>query len=379
MIDDQVRHDRIDVVRNRLMAERGLDMLLAYSDDPLEAGAVRYLTDFDVYAMYAIVVVPRRGDVALAFGMHHSAYLIRAKETSRADYYLGTYQPGDLCRQLLLDCGTGGKAKIGLVGGTGMFSRIEADLRRSLPDATFSDVDANFWALCAGHSTQSQSDVLARLRRSAAICAESLEGGGRRWQASRSACEIAADIGLAARRRGADILNREMVRVALATGVPLPRHLSREPSSLQRPSDALAIEVRTSYRGLHAAAARTFCSNTGFDDDIKIIHDQHRSLCSLFKTGTKVGVILDAARHNGGTAIAAMQPVELGSGIGFSARQEPILRPGSDTLLPAMSAFVCNTVRAHPHLGTVRFADTVLVTNGEGEILTDKTYDRART
>ena len=49
------------MVREQIIGALDLDMLLAYSDDPLAAGAVRYLTDFDVYAMYAIVVLPSRG------------------------------------------------------------------------------------------------------------------------------------------------------------------------------------------------------------------------------------------------------------------------------------------------------------------------------
>src|ERR1700704_4950768 len=99
MIEQIFRH-RIDIVRQRLLAPLNLDLLLIYSDDPLKAGAVRYLTDFDVYAMYALAVVPPSGDVALAFGLHHSAYLIRVKEVADADYYLGTYMPGDLCSKL---------------------------------------------------------------------------------------------------------------------------------------------------------------------------------------------------------------------------------------------------------------------------------------
>ena len=102
-MNEQIFRERIARLRAALLAPLGLDLLLAYSDDPLNAGAVRYLTDFDVYAMYALVMVPPQGDVALAFGLHHSAYLVRVKEAANADYYLGTYKPGELCRTLLAE------------------------------------------------------------------------------------------------------------------------------------------------------------------------------------------------------------------------------------------------------------------------------------
>jgi Xaa-Pro aminopeptidase len=378
MMEEQVRHDRVNAVRTRLMAERGLDMLLAYSDDPLEAGAVRYLTDFDVYAMYAVVMVPRTGDVVLAFGLHHSAYLIRVKDTASADYYLGTYQPGDLCRRLLSESGANERARIGLVGCAGMFSRIEADLHRSLPGASFIDVDEAFWALSDAEAASGWSDVISHLRRSAAICGDSVETARQRWRAAMSTCEIAADIGLAARRRGADILNREMVRVAFASGLPLPRHLRSEASSQPHRSDALAVEVQVAYRGLNTVAGRTFCNTDGLNNDLNAIHNAHRSLCRMLRTGTKVGAIIAAAAQVDGAAILTnTSELELGNRIGFSVRQQPFLRPGGDEVLPAMSAFVLNTRRTHPRLGTVRFADTVLVTDTSGEILTEA-HDRQR-
>ena len=92
---------RTEKVRATVMAPLNLDMLIAYSDDIYNAGPVQFLTNFDVYAMYGLVAVPATGDVVLAFGMHHSAYLVRAAQVAHADYLLGTYRPGALCRQLL--------------------------------------------------------------------------------------------------------------------------------------------------------------------------------------------------------------------------------------------------------------------------------------
>ena len=142
---EQIFRHRINLVRQGVMAKHNLDLFLAYADDPNQAGAVRYLTDFDIYAMYALVVI-FAGDIALTFGLHHSAYLIRVKETADADYYLGTYQPGDLCCKLLAESGRPVAApRVGVVGGEGMFRKIDTDLRKAFPDATFIPIDREFW------------------------------------------------------------------------------------------------------------------------------------------------------------------------------------------------------------------------------------------
>jgi hypothetical protein len=373
---EQVFQNRVAMVREQIIGALDLDMLLAYSDDPLAAGAVRYLTDFDVYAMYAIVVLPSRGDVALAFGLHHSAYLVRVKEAAKADYYLGTYQPGDLCARLLHDSGCCRPApRIGLVGSSSMFRKIEEDLLKALPQATFMDLDAEFWDLLGRDIGPGSTETLARLHRSAQISSEALRAGQDQWLAGRSGSEIAATAGLVARRRGADILNREMVHVALATGLPLPPFLNPGPSHVPRARQALAIEVRAAYRGANTRLARTV-SNPGdgeLADEIASVRNQHRSVCATLRSGMSVEEVFRAIEtlQHSLDSIDSDDGIE-GHGIGFSAFLEPELRRGTQAVLPQTGAFVIDTKRHHSRLGTIRFADTLLVTKAGAHNLTDK-------
>jgi hypothetical protein len=373
MIEQIFRH-RIDIVRQQLLAPLKLDLLLVYSDDTLKAGAVRYLTDFDIYAMYALAVVPPNGDVALAFGLHHSAYLVRVKENANADYYLGTYLPGDLCSKLLRDCGRLIDApRIGMVGGKDMFRKIDTDLRQTFPDAAFLDVDVEFWSCIQNESTQSRADRTSRLQRSAAILGETLLIAEERWRDGNSPSEIAAQVGLTARKRGADVLNREMASVSLATGLPLPPFLNGDASNIVASSDAFTIDIRVAYGGINTSASRTFVREKA-DIDLEGFRNKHRDVCRRLKTGTAVNDILDAAIELSCIeSTTNAQDADLGGAIGFSAQEEPRLRYRGNYTVVDGSTIVVATRTRHPRLGTIRFSDTVLVTQSTGKILTETT------
>src|SRR5690606_7991640 len=139
-----IQRKRVEALRAGVMEPLGLDLLLAYADDPLFPGAVRYLTGFDVYAMYALVAVPRRGDVVLAFGLHHSAYLVRVKEAAVADHYVGARAPGAAVAELLAELPQGRKPRVGTIGRESMFALIDADLARVLAAAEIVSTDAAF-------------------------------------------------------------------------------------------------------------------------------------------------------------------------------------------------------------------------------------------
>ncbi|HXP31391.1 MAG TPA: M24 family metallopeptidase [Stellaceae bacterium] len=370
MPDERIFRQRIARLRQTLLAPLGLDMLLAYADDTLDAGAVRYLTDFDVYAMYALVLVPRCGDVALAFGLHHSAYLVRVRDAATADYFHGTYAPGELCRRLLAETAPASAPRIGIVGGARMMRRIDADLRQHLPGAEFVAVDEAFRRLVAGSDVEDgASDCL---RRSAAIARQSIAAAATAV-GQRSGREIAAEIGFAARRFGADVLNREMVLIALAAGSPLPERLGPAAAAAQV-KDALAIEVSPGYRGYRTLCGRTFLASAERAAQrarLEAAFEVHREICALVQPGLSAGGVADKARSILARAGSAPAPdAKLGHGIGLSLIQEPILRSGNPAEILPGSALAVRTRHGGDALGTIHLADTVLVTAEGGEVLT---------
>jgi Xaa-Pro aminopeptidase len=133
--------------------------------------------------------------------------------------------------------------------------------------------------------------------------------------------------------------------------------------------------VRAAYRGANTRLARTV-SNPGdgeLADEIASVRNQHRSVCATLRSGMSVEEVfcaIETLQHSFGS-IDSDDGIE-GHGIGFSAFLEPELRRGTQAVLPQTGAFVIDTKRHHSRLGTIRFADTLLVTKAGAHNLTDK-------
>jgi Xaa-Pro aminopeptidase len=351
------------------MAPLNLDMLIAYSDDIYNAGPVRFLTNFDVYAMYGLVAVPATGDVVLAFGMHHSAYLVRAAQVAHADYLLGTYRPGALCRQLLDELVPVQSARVGIVGGAGMISKIDRDLRESLAGATLLDVSHRFEeAMLSGAPDTSALDSA---RRGAMIAARSLNAIEPRLHLFASELEIAAEVAFVARRLGADLMSREVVPVRVATGgasTLRPAALGRD---IDKGGPFVAVEVAPAYGGMRSVCGRTYVRGNDTEAVNLLDHAMraHRELCRDCRSGVALQEIFGiATAHFVGTT--QDQVAEFGHGIGYGLRQSPYLTAESSHVLNAGELLAIRTRKFVPGKGTIHFADTVRVAIEQGEVLT---------
>lgn len=372
-MEQRIFRSRIDALRREVMDACGLDMLIGYSDDILAPGAVRYLTDFDMYAMYGLAIVPRRGDVILAFGLHHSAYLIRVKQTAIADHYAGTYHPGELCAELLAELRTQATPRVGVVGGAHMFNSIHADLRSKMAGASFVDVDREFWS----HYFASFGAMGAEpdLRRSAIIAGQAVAHARNAFESGqRSAARITAGATLAARRLGADIMNRELVQVLCASGMPLPADLAPPARSLLAADAAFAIEISPPYAGLRTVCGRTMLREdapASGAEELSRAADVHVSILGLLRAGATGGQIVgEAHRLARAAGFGFSETDELGSGIGLDIRQAPYVASGDATALTSGMALAVRTRLKSVNLGTIHRADTVLVAEPGPDVLT---------
>jgi Xaa-Pro aminopeptidase len=373
----RIFHTRIDALRREVMDAAGLDLLIAYSDDILAPGAVRYLTDFDIYAMYGMAIVPRRGDVALAFGMHHSAYLVRVKQAATADHYAGTYRPGQLCAELLAESRPQDSAsapKVGMVGAAGMFASIHDDVHASLRGAAFVDVDNAFWRHCTW--TLDANGLAPNLRRSATIARQAVEHAAAAFQSGqRAGARIAAGATLAARRLGADVMNRELVQVRCGGGMPLPAELAPPGQVTLASAAAFAIEISPPYAGLRSVCGRTLLPQDAPAESVSELDraaEVHESILGLVQPGATAGQIVAAAQRLARDAgIELSERDQLGCGIGLEIRQPPYLSAGDASLLIPGMALAVRTRLKSPSIGTIHRADTLLVADGGGpDVLT---------
>lgn len=372
-MEQRIFRSRIDALRREVMDAAALDLLVAYSDDILAAGAVRYLTDFDMYAMYGLVIVPRRGDVVLAFGLHHSAYLVRVRQSSVADHYAGTYHPGQLCADLLAESRPAAAPRVGVVGGAQMFESIRADLHVKLADACFVEVDREFWSHYV--SSMNESGAATSLRRSAVIAGAALTHARKAFDSGQgSAALLAAGAALAARRMGADIMNRELVQVLCASGIPLPAALMPASRGVPDAAAALAIEIASPYAGQRSVCGRTLLradASASRAGELERAAQAHTDILGLLRAGAVGGQIVDDARRLARAAgFGLAEGDELGHGIGLELRQAPYLATGDATTIAPGMALAVRTRLNGAELGTIHNADTVLITAAGPDVLT---------
>jgi len=149
------------------MAEKGLDLILTYSDDRATAGAAhaRYLTGFPPHFEAVCVLLPREGEPVLLCGPESEEYarlVGRVKETRvlrefthpDEDYpYAKLQSIGQVVNELKR---VGRVVRIG-VGGFGMMPGSVLDaFKHSLPQAELVDAEAE---LCGVRAVKSPAEI----------------------------------------------------------------------------------------------------------------------------------------------------------------------------------------------------------------------------
>jgi Xaa-Pro aminopeptidase len=365
----EIHRQRIETLRQRLMEPLGLDLVVAYADDPHFAGAVRYIADFDVYAMYAVAIVPRRGDVVLAFGLHHSAYLVRVKEAAIADYYVGTRHPGAVCAGLLAEMNLARRPRVGLVGATRMFAAIDRDLRHSLAQAEMRDVDEAFAEIAAPLDRAAS----VALRRGAAAVVHAQAAASRLFHRGAALGEIVAEAADMTRRRGVDSLNRELVTIRAAAGDRLPETLGPGAGSGTLPGPIAAIEIAAPYRGLHACATRTLVAAAAppaWQASVARVNEAHAAIIARLRAGMTGADMHRTAAEALARFGFATKATEFGHAIGFAARATPHISAAETRAAGAGSAVVLRLAPIVEPIGAVHVADTLILAAGGSEAIT---------
>jgi Xaa-Pro aminopeptidase len=357
-ITDHEFDTRIARVRADLMEPRQIDLLLIYADDVFRPGGVRYLTNFDVYANYAMAMLSASGELALAFGMHHPVYLVRAKEVARANYLRGTKTPADLCQELLAERGAR-HPRIGMVGCSAMFQCMRADLDALLPDASFSDVSLDFERMRAVKS----SAELMCLKRSRAIAAQIQQAAKALVRPGMTELQLIAEAGVAGRRAGADVLTREMIRFRVAGGKGALSRLRSASDRILQEGDIFAIEVAPEFEGYRSIVGRTYIVGSSTAEQRKqmtVVADIHDEVCASFETGLKISdIALEMERLLRKAGISDGQV--FGHGIGIDIEEIPTLTTNDQTVVENGMSLAVKSLLPAPEMGAIFLADTIMV------------------
>ncbi len=365
-ITDSEFEGRIVRVRCDLMKPRNIDLLLVYADDVFKPGNVRYLTNFDVYAMYAMVMLPSVGELSLTFGLHHSAYLVRAKEVARADYFRGTKAPASHCRELIDEKGIS-HPLIGLVGTREMFQCMRTDLDKLFPDASFHDITVDLERM---REKKSKAEI-ACLKRSAIIAGQSLRALKAHLRVGSSEQQLIAEAGMAARHAGADVLTREMIRFRVASGDVAFRSLGPVTDRILSEGDTFAVEISPQFEGYRTVLGRTYVvgNSTLVESELsRHIGSIHHQICMSIKPGLRAcEIALQAKGLFEKAGLADYVKGSIGHGIGLDPEECPRLDLNDETLVEPGMALV---VRSAAH--GVFLADTILIGKNEALILSSE-------
>lgn len=244
-----------------LMAERDLDLLIAYADDRTTYGPAhaRWLTDFPVMFEPVLVMLRQSGEPILLCVPESDEY---ARMRSRVadirvleefthpdeDYPYSKIQGlGEILGETL-----GNPAQIKRVGVAGrslMNADLDAALKRAIPSAAWVDVDGVVSMLRAV-----KSDAEVEVIRYAYHCAQAaMEAAIATTAAGVTEREIAAEADVAMRRMGAESVAFDTVVVS----GPFTRAiLGRSTFRTIQSGDLVVITIAPRYEGYHAAIAR---------------------------------------------------------------------------------------------------------------------------
>jgi Xaa-Pro aminopeptidase len=368
MITDTEFDVRIAQVRCELMRPRNIDLLLLYADDVFQPGNVRYLTNFDLYANYAMVMLPSVGELSLTYGLHHSAYLVRVKEVARAGYLRGTKTPAGHCRELIDEMGIS-HPRIGLVGTREMFQCMRVEWDRLFPDASFQDVTADF----EGIRWKKSSAEIACLRRSAIIAGRGLLALKAHLRTGISELKLIAEAGMAARHAGADVLTREMIGFRVASGEAVLRSPGPPTDRILREGEPFAVEISPQFEGYRTVLGRTFVvgDSTPEESERSIrIRSIHRRICGSIKPGLRAcEIALQAKGLFEKAGLLDYMGESVGHGIGLDPEESPGLDLNDQTVLVPGMALVVRSAAVRPGTGGVFWADTVVVGRDEPTLL----------
>ena len=244
-----------------MMAEQGLDFLVAYADDRATFGPAhaRWLADFPVHFEPACVLMPSQGMPVMLVGPESDEYarlvgqiadvrVLREFTHPNEDYPYAKIQP---LAEIMAEIGRGAPAakRVGL-GGRGLIGAdLMAALRAALPDVTWIDVED---ALCDLRARKSPAEI-AVIRHAYKIAEAGFAAGVAAIQPGVMERAVAAEIEAAMRRAGSEGTGIDTI---VASGPNTRPILARTTFRPIGADDLVLLTIAPRYEGYHAAIGR---------------------------------------------------------------------------------------------------------------------------
>ncbi len=361
-----------------MMAERGLDILIAYADDRAVFGPAhaRWLANFPVHFEPACVLMPASGTPVLLVGPESEEYArlvgriadVRVMQEFThpdEDYPHTRIQP---LREILAELGqtAAARLRVGLGGGRLISAGLMEALRNALPNAEWIDVEEE---LCALRARKSPAEI-AVIRTAYQIAEISLQAGVEAIRPGVTERSVAAQIEGAMRQAGAEGTGIDTI---VASGPNTRPILARSTFRVISEDDLVLLTVAPRYEGYHAAIGR-----------LVLVGDPGREVRQALEVAIRAQQACGAALRAGveGRAVEAIgrrivEEAGLGrhflySGlhsVGVIEFEPPILGPSSPARLEEDMVISVDIPLFHTPWGGLRIENGYLITAGGAEPL----------
>lgn len=365
----------------KILADRKLDMILAYADDRATYGTAfsRYFADLPAHFENVLVLFVPNRDPLLLVGPETEGYA-QLRSTIRdirvlaefsaedEDYPFSTVEPlADIIKEV-----AGDKVKrVGLAAKVHMSATLYEAVVAALPGAEYTQVDEDMTVI-RGIKTEAEKEVIryaykiADLGMKAAI--EAIKPG-------MTEREVAAEAEYAMRRAGAEGYGIDPMVVS---GENMNHIIARTTMREIKGNEAVCITLAPRYEGYHGALARVILLGDVDETFVKALKAgiYAQETCGKELKAGRMGSKIEQMGRDIMTE-AGYGPNFMYSGIhsvGVTEFEPPILGPSSTTLLEKDMVVSIDIPMFEADIPGFRVETGYLITDGEPEILTEIPY-----
>jgi Xaa-Pro aminopeptidase len=366
-----------------MMAEQGLDFLVAYADDRATFGPAhaRWLANFPVHFEPACVLMPSQGTPAMLVGPESDEYarlvgqiadvrVLREFTHPNEDYPYTKIQP---LAEIMAEIGQGAPTarRIGL-GGRGLIGAdTMAALRVALPDVAWVDVED---ALCDLRAQKSPAEI-AVIRTAYKIAEAGFQAAVESIRPGVTERAVAAEIEAAMRRAGAEGTGIDTI---VASGPNTRPILARSTFRPIGANDLVLLTIAPRYEGYHAAIGRVvLVGNPGAEIrralDVAIRAQQ--ACCDALRPGIQGRAVEAIGRKI--VAEGNLGQYFLYSGVhsvGVIEFEPPIFGPSSPAALKENMVISTDIPMFNTPWGGLRIESGYLITASGAELLHDTPF-----
>lgn len=371
-----------------VMADRGLDLLIAYADDRAVFGPAhaRWLANFPVHFEPVCLLLRPEGSPILLCGPESDEYarlagqvrdvrVLREFTHPDEDYPYSTIQGlAEVAQEVVGDLRA--VRRVGLAGRGLMSADLYAALRAALPDADWVDAEAE---LCALRAVKSPAEI-AVIRRAYHIAEIGLQAAVDAIAPGVTERAIAAEAEAAMRRAGAEGTGIDTIVASGPNSRPI---LARSTFRRVQSGEIVLLTVAPRYEGYHAAIGRPVLVGDVAGEIIRArdaaVDAQHAAFEAL-RSGAPGRDAEAAGRRVVGQS--GLESYFLYSGVhsvGVIEFEPPIFGPSSPAVLQPGMVISIDIPLFNAPWGGLRIEDGFLITDAGAERLNHTPYRLDRT